>query len=81
MLLFSQDNEWHCDLRDVIVNQTDSINAIQIIMEQEEMRMCVIVEDFITVEWCKWDCDFGIVLLWYQDTHTEIYMRLNISER
>ena len=43
--------------------------------------MCVIVEDFITVGWCKCGCDFENVLLWYHDTHTEIYMGLNISER
>ena len=45
------------------------------------MRMCVIVEDFITVGWCKCDCDFENVLLWYQDTHTKVYLCLDISER
>ena len=50
-------------------------------MEWEEMRMCVIVEDFITVGLCKYDCDFENVLLCYQATHTEIYMCLDISER
>ena len=45
------------------------------------MRMRVIVEDFITAGWCKWDYDFENVVLWYQDMHTVTYMCLNISER
>ena len=45
------------------------------------MRMHVIVEDFTTVGWCKCDYDFENVLLWYQDTHTQTYMFLDISKR